>query len=535
MGKVGSRRRTAWRPDKDGRYARQLGWKLNEQGKLVQHKFYLGTDERQAERRNHKLEELWDRVEELWGQVVHLPGNEQPIWEKLSLEIGKRLAKGEAEYPVPYSHEDPAHYARNIHALNKKFPMVRFVPENYELYRSGAEFTKGLVDEEIAIILGAAEQFGNLPNKPVAPAGDGSLHQALDDYIEWLKREQREPGMDAIKAGGWTQIREAGRLKEKHPDTPLSSLDLEAIESMIRLWRSRPKVKGKERSMAKVTADNHLAQMKRFLRWLHKSPRHNWRKPEGFEDLHFCAPLTAGEISGLADPEQVDTFDLAELVHLYPYTSEVNRAAFLLGLNCGFGAAECGSLRLKEIYLCQQHPKADKIGWSADPKGSFIFRVRRKSKVYGEWLLWPETVDALRYMIDRRQRIGNASPDSLLFVTKDGSPMYRQTEGGNNGQQIPKMWGYVLKNARAAHPEVRKLSFNKLRKTGGNFIKHAPGSDGEVAGVFLCHGHPVTSDELSDAYTNRPWKRVFEAIQKVREQLAPMFASKITSRSPQLF
>jgi integrase len=245
--------------------------------------------------------------------------------------------------------------------------------------------------------------------------------------------------------------------------------------------------------------------------------------------------LTAGEISGLADPEQVDTFDLAELVHLYPYTSEVNRAAFLLGLNCGFGAAECGSLRLKEIYLCQQHPKADKIGWSADPKGSFIFRVRRKSKVYGEWLLWPETVDALRYMIDRRQRIGNASPDSLLFVTKDGSPMYRQTEGGNNGQQIPKMWGYVLKNARAAHPEVRKLSFNKLRKTGGNFIKHAPGSDGEVAGVFLCHGHPVTSDELSDAYTNRPWKRVFEAIQKVREQLAPMFASKITSRSPQLF
>jgi hypothetical protein len=86
MGKVGSRRRTAWRPDRQGRYARQLGWKVNEQGKLVQHKFYLGTDERQADRRNHKLEELWDRVEELWGRVNHLPGNKRPTWDKLSLD-----------------------------------------------------------------------------------------------------------------------------------------------------------------------------------------------------------------------------------------------------------------------------------------------------------------------------------------------------------------------------------------------------------------------------------------------------------------
>jgi hypothetical protein len=103
------------------------------------------------------------------------------------------------------------------------------------------------------------------------------------------------------------------------------------------------------------------------------------------------------------------------------------------------------------------------------------------------------------------------------------------TEGGNNGQQFPNMWSYVLRNARAAHPEVRKLSFNKLRKTGGNLIKHIQGADGEIAGVFLCHGHPVTSDELSDSYTNRPWRRVFEAIEKVREQLAPMFDSAVAS------
>jgi hypothetical protein len=89
MAKAGSRRRKTWMPDKEGRYSRQLGWKRNEQGTLVQHKFYLGTDERQAERRNHKLEELWERIEELWGQVVHLPGNDQPTWDNMTLEIGR--------------------------------------------------------------------------------------------------------------------------------------------------------------------------------------------------------------------------------------------------------------------------------------------------------------------------------------------------------------------------------------------------------------------------------------------------------------
>jgi hypothetical protein len=117
MGKVGSRRRKAWIPDKEGRYARQLGWKFNEQEKLVQHKFYLGTDERQAERRNHKLEELWERVEELWGEVERIPtDNDRPTWDNPSREVGKRLAKGECAFVVPYAYEGPVDYARKIHA-----------------------------------------------------------------------------------------------------------------------------------------------------------------------------------------------------------------------------------------------------------------------------------------------------------------------------------------------------------------------------------------------------------------------------------
>ncbi len=48
-------------------------------------------------------------------------------------------------------------------------------------------------------------------------------------------------------------------------------------------------------------------------------------------------------------------------------------------------------------------------------------------------------------------------------------------------------------------------------------------SDGEVSAVFLCHGQPVTSDELADVYTSRPFGKVFTAIRKAEEYLQPVF------------
>jgi predicted DNA-binding protein (UPF0251 family) len=48
-------------------------------------------------------------------------------------------------------------------------------------------------------------------------------------------------------------------------------------------------------------------------------------------------------------------------------------------------------------------------------------------------------------------------------------------------------------------------------------------SDGEVAGVFICHGEPVRTDDIIDIYTNRPFAKVFKAIRLARERLQPVF------------
>jgi hypothetical protein len=179
----------------------------------------------------------------------------------------------------------------------------------------------------------------------------------------------------------------------------------------------------------------------------------------------------------------------------------------LLGLNCGFGAAESGTLLLSQIHLFQPHPKADMIGFETSPKDSFIRRVRVKNGVYGEHVLWPQTVEGLQWAIARRQRIGNATPDAVLVVSEQGEPLFHDTETGNVGRRIQNLWyGGLLRRVLKDHPQFRTLSFGKLRKTAGNFIRRF--SDGETQGVFLCHGQPVKSDELSDIYANRDFAKV---------------------------
>ena len=42
---------------------------------------------------------------------------------------------------------------------------------------------------------------------------------------------------------------------------------------------------------------------------------------------------------------------------------------------------------------------------------------------------------------------------------------------------------------------------------------------------YLAHGRPVRSDVLAEAYTNRPFARVLQALDAVRERLRPVFAA----------
>lgn len=89
---------------------------------------------------------------------------------------------------------------------------------------------------------------------------------------------------------------------------------------------------------------------------------------------------------------------------------------------------------------------------------------------------------------------------------------------------------------RSLSSQLSDLSFKCLRKTAGDLIRRF--SDGEVAGVFLLHGQPVKTDKLSDVYTNRPFGKVYQAIQKVESFLQPVFdevPDDPTAKQPQSY
>ena len=489
---MATRQRKSWKPKSNGQYTRNLGWKLDRfTGKYIQHKFYLGTDPKQADRRKQRLEELWEHIER-----THT-GEQRPTWDSLTLRIAKAFARGEVQIVIERQWPNsPEAYARYLNRLTAAFPMVWFVPEDSSSYKAGHSANVAMVqaqldkiEEQKRTLQKKHARTGNTPAGSITVSAGETLHKALDAYIEWIKTGR-------VTAGAKTRSGQAERLKERHADIPLSSLNYDACEAIIQFWRNRPPVKGTARPIAGVTAENHIYEFKRFCRWLHRSQRFNWRKPEDFDEIETRVPETPEEIQARATTEQVETFTLEELCILNGYATPLERLLLLLGLNCGFGGAESGTLTFNQIHLFQAHPKSKEIGFESTMKDSFIKRVRLKSKVYSEYLLWDQTVTCLEWGIARRKTLGPVAPDSLLLVSDRGEPLFHSTKSGNYAKRFQNLWyGGLLRRVRMDYPDFRTLSFGKLRKTAGNLIKRF--SDGETAGVFLSHGTPVKTDVLS--------------------------------------
>ncbi len=159
-----------------------------------------------------------------------------------------------------------------------------------------------------------------------------------------------------------------------------------------------------------------------------------------------------------------------------------------------------------------------------EPDDRFILYSRNKTKVYGEFLLWPQTSEGLRWAIERRNAICSKLRINKrnLLLTKEGLPFFRQTQGQKNRSQIfSNKWKALTDRIRKDHPEFPKYSFSTLRDTGANLIRNI--ADGEVSALYLCHGQPVKKDQLLELYTNRPFGKLFMALRKLGEELKPVF------------
>jgi site-specific recombinase XerD len=391
----------------------------------------------------------------------------------------------------------PGKYVERIVGLRECYDVISFVPASSELYVSGQKELAGGAQQTADDAQDEVQRLSSLAQTPLPVLTGATLYQALEAYAKFALQKNS-------KAHGEHESACARRLMNSHPDISLSQFGISALEAIAAYWASRPLGKVTGRPVALSTVTNHLKTTRRFIKWLHRTDAFKWTKPIDAEDalrVRVAGLRSRVEIAALRDG--VAGWKIDELATLYRYGSDRERVLILLGLNCGFAQAEMCTLCLNEIVSVTD--------------STIIKRIRHKSQVYGEFVLWPETVTAInwftKYARGTPQTIAGENPKDFLMVTGQGNCYERQ--------QLANMWNKLLDRVQLDHPMFRRLSFKCLRKTAGQLIRER--SDGEIAGVFLCHGQAVASDSLADVYTNRPFNKVAAALVLVQRDLQPLF------------
>ncbi len=489
--------------DSRGNFKRTLGVKVDSDGQFKPHTFYLGRERGPAAMQSHKLGLCWDAVHERWYRRRDTP---RAVWDDTTLEIAKAVGLGKAEVAVsyPFAIRADVAFALEFRAwlaeLRLLFPMIKVVPAQTEL--------AALVDEVIthereyhekmgAAHSGRAEALDLLQTGALAKGA--ALAEALTAYGEHLKT--RYAGADGkLTEFGGNVLRRLANMTEHLRDrvnTPLTAVGNKFLDDWLAYWSARPRNK-RNKPCSRDWCKSVIKQIRDFVRWLNRSD-YGWRKPHEYEVLPVRVKTTHDELAADEEPAR---YRRSELAVLWEYAVPRDRVFMLLGLNCGYGLREIATLRVSQIKF-------------KDGKG-VIRRRRTKTGVWGRWVLWPETVAALRWYMDR---VRPRSDSPYLILTDRGQPLMSRTEGGNPKQTIPNAWLKLYVRIRKDKETFPKLSFNKLRKTGATFMRRHYGA--EVADLYLAHG----SRQMVDAYSPKAFRRLNPALRQFRSYLGRALAS----------
>jgi integrase len=151
------------------------------------------------------------------------------------------------------------------------------------------------------------------------------------------------------------------------------------------------------------------------------------------------------------------------------------RAMILLGINCGFGNNDCGSLPLTALNL--------ERGWVNFP--------RPKTEVARRCPLWPETIEAIQEALARRPVPKTEAAKELVFVTKFGDSWTKDTIDNPISKETRKLLDQLGINGNR--------NFYALRHT---FETIAGETDRQTAVDFIM-GHAPKSDDMSAVYRER--------------------------------
>ncbi len=527
-------RRRELKPDSKGYYRPYVGYKgLSQTGdpketiglalnphrqQWRQHRFNLGTDKREAKRR-------YARIQELYAESCQVAENDE--WTEFALYAAGLIAKGVYCIPFPFDRQwldamqDPAaEYAQLVELSRSRYPSLEIVPEDAALYESGRRRNKEYEIETVQHALRPVERVLKdlgivgertaLPNQIVT----GTLHEALDVF----KRDEIDgvnviPGTSTLKQYGHRRKERVDRLKGHQSDIPLFALNLDVLKAMVNHWRNRPPHKRTQKPTSKGNAETHLSELKRFFNWLDSTEKFQWMKPRGFESIHWTVQDDTTE----KVPVHKHTYYPEQLALIAERLDDFGKMCLAVGLNCAMGAAELGRLTREDFLLNYQHEFQRKLKFKSTSEDSFCREFRPKTKIFGEWILWPETVKWVRWGIARAEKLGT----NILFCDDDGRSLYVET-AKNPQYKFANLWTDVTEKLKETDETFPKYPFGSLRDTLPDELRQT--TDDELASLALAHGRRIGADKLIDCYTNRRFGKLHEAIREARRYFMPVLS-----------
>jgi integrase len=232
------------------------------------------------------------------------------------------------------------------------------------------------------------------------------------------------------------------------------------------------------KKMAKRWGHHRLAKTIQFIRSVFKF---------GFDSDLIDRPIRFG--AGFNRPSKktfrlhrasqgAKLFTADEIRRLIAAATPQHRAMILLGINCGFGNADCGTLPLTAVDL----------------DAAMIDYPRPKTGIPRRCPLWPETVTAIREALALRPQPKKTEHAGLVFLTRCGDSWHTGTTDGPLSRETSKLLKRLGINGR------KRLSFYALRhsfRTIADEAKDQPAAD-FIMGHEVQHMSSVYRETISD-------------------------------------
>ncbi|HBG27645.1 MAG: hypothetical protein A2Y10_10415 [Planctomycetes bacterium GWF2_41_51] len=228
------------------------------------------------------------------------------------------------------------------------------------------------------------------------------------------------------------------------------------------------------------------------------------------ENIHGLAPPPMGVIrkfmkksvkQGHGRKHNRSVISWEELEKLFSVAGVVDTALLLLGLNCGFGNTDIGTLKLCDIDL----------------EAATVSHPRPKTGVERNFCLWPETVDVLKtYIANYRGKPLNSKISELVFVGKRGRPLCLEQideEGKHKRSDAIKMrFMRLYEKAELKRPYGR--GFYSMRHTFATLIGFGSNDLREVQAAL-----GQRSISIQDVYRHDRKQKAIKAQKRIHRQL----------------